>query len=71
MLAKTTRTLLGGSLLAVGIVFTIVPGSILLVLMGLVILSIDHALPRKWLKVAQKGMSNGARKLDSWLLNRR
>ncbi|WP_100657062.1 PGPGW domain-containing protein [Alteromonas flava] len=71
MLAKTLRTTIGASLLAIGVIFTIVPGSILLVLIGLVLLSIDHALPRKWLRKAQRGMTLGARKLDAWLLSRR
>ena len=71
MLAKTVRTVSGISLCIVGVVFTIIPGSILLVLAGLILLSFDYPLARRWLKSVQNVVSQGARKLDSWLLNRR
>jgi drug/metabolite transporter (DMT)-like permease len=71
MLAKTVRTIAGASLVVVGVVFTIIPGSILLVIAGLFILSYDYAIARRWLKVSQDLFSQGARKLDRWLLNRR
>lgn len=71
MLAKTVRTITGTSLVVVGVIFTIIPGSILLVIAGLFLLSYDYALARRWLKVCQDVFSQGARKLDRWLLNRR
>jgi drug/metabolite transporter (DMT)-like permease len=71
MVAKTLRTI-GGVLLCVGgVVFTIIPGSILLILAGLILLSYDYPMARRWLKSAQNMMSVSARKLDRWLLNRR
>lgn len=71
MLAKSIRTTIGIGLVAVGIIFTIIPGSILFVLAGLVLLSVDHAFARGWLKKTQRVARRGAVKLDSWLLNRR
>lgn len=71
MVAKTFRTIIGMTLCIVGIIFTIIPGSILLVLAGLILLSYDYPMARRWLKSVQNVVSVGARKLDSWLLNRR
>ncbi|NMH61150.1 PGPGW domain-containing protein [Alteromonas ponticola] len=68
---KPARTLLGGALVLGGIVLTILPGSTLLILAGLVLLSVDFPRARTWLKQCQTGMSNGARKLDRYLLNRK
>ncbi|MEW9796673.1 PGPGW domain-containing protein [Alteromonas sp. CYL-A6] len=68
---KTLRLTAGLLCVAVGIIFTILPGSILLVIAGLVMLSVDFPAARKYLRHAQRGMSHGARRLDRYLLNRK
>ena len=54
-----------------GIVLTLLPGSILLVVGGLVLLSYDWPRARNWLKYSQKTMTNGARRIDRFLLMRK
>ncbi|AGP85490.1 integral membrane protein TerC [Alteromonas mediterranea U4] len=54
-----------------GIVLTLLPGSILLVVGGLMLLSYDWPRARGWLKYSQKTMTTGARKIDRFLLMRR
>ena len=68
---KYIRRILGGLLVTLGFVFTILPGSIFLVLSGLVLISMDFAPARQVLAKIQKGMSISARKLDSYLLKRK
>lgn len=68
---KAVRIALGSILSLIGIVFAILPGSILFLIGGLMLLSYDIPLARKWLKKCQSGMSVGAKKLDRYLLNRR
>lgn len=55
----------------IGIVFAIIPGSILFLLFGLALLSVDFPLAKKWLRKSQRAMSNGASKLDRFLAARR
>jgi len=54
-----------------GIVLTLLPGSILLVIGGLVLLSYDWPRARNWLKFSQKTMASGARRIDRFLLMRK
>ncbi len=68
---KIARTIMGGFLVLSGIVLTILPGSTLLLLAGLVLLSFDFPRARIWLKHCQTGLSLGARKLDRFLLARK
>lgn len=68
---KVIRVTLGVLGVLVGTVFAILPGSILFLLGGLVLLSVDFPVARKWLKKCQDGMSIGAKKLDRMLLNRK
>ncbi|MGB3726682.1 MAG: PGPGW domain-containing protein [Glaciecola sp.] len=68
---KYIRITLGTLLCIIGVIFTILPGSSLLVLCGLVMLSVDYAPAKKWLRFIQKSMSTGARKLDGILLSRK
>ena len=70
-MAKTIRLSLGTLLFISGIILTLLPGSILLVIGGLLLLSYDWPLARKWLQFFQRQMSTSARKLDRFLLNRR
>ena len=68
---KTVRLTIGGLLLISGIILTLLPGSILLVLGGLMLLSYDWPRARGWLKFSQKSMTTSARKLDRIMLMRR
>ena len=68
---KTLRLTLGGLLFAAGVVLTLLPGSILLVIGGLVLLSYDWPRARGWLKFCQGSMTRSARKIDAVLLSRK
>ncbi|GAC14658.1 tellurium resistance protein TerC [Aliiglaciecola lipolytica] len=68
---KTIRITLGAVLSAIGVVFAILPGSILFLLGGLLLLSYDIPLARRWLQKCQNGMTISARKLDRYILNRK
>lgn len=68
---KLLRTFTGATLLILGIVFTIIPGSSLFVLGGLVLLSMDFPIARRFLTKIQKTTSVAARKLDLFLLKRK
>ncbi|MEG3768117.1 PGPGW domain-containing protein [Alteromonas sp. 14N.309.X.WAT.G.H12] len=68
---KPLRITLGAILALAGVVLTVIPGSTLLVLAGLVVLSYDIPRARIWLKRVQTGMQRGARKLDNFLLARK
>jgi hypothetical protein len=68
---KIFRLTLGGLLLTAGILLTLLPGSILLLIGGLMLLSYDWPRARGWLKLSQTAMSNSARKLDRFMLLRK
>ena len=68
---KIVRLTLGGLLFIAGIVLTLLPGSILLVISGLMLLSYDWPRARGWLKYSQSTMSVGAKKLDRFFLLRK
>ena len=68
---KLVRLTLGGLLLATGIIFTILPGSVLLVISGLVLLSYDWPRARGWLTGLQRTTARNARRIDTWLLARK
>ncbi|GAC19647.1 tellurium resistance protein TerC [Paraglaciecola arctica] len=68
---KKIRITLGSLLALFGIVFFILPGSILVLLLGLVMLSYDVPRARDWLRTCQNVMSKSARKLDKIILDRK
>ncbi|MEC8904663.1 MAG: PGPGW domain-containing protein [Pseudomonadota bacterium] len=68
---RIVRLTLGAILFIGGIVLTLLPGSILLVIGGLVLLSYDWPKARSWLIYSQKTMTNGARRIDRFLLMRK
>lgn len=70
-MGKTIRIGLGTIMVAAGVIFFILPGSILFLVGGLLMLSYDVPRAREWLRVCQNNMASGARKLDRYLLNRR
>lgn len=68
---KKLRIALGSLLTMFGVVFFILPGSMFVLLIGLMILSYDVPKARDWLRTCQKAMSNSARKLDKLILDRK
>lgn len=68
---KALRLTIGGLLTAAGVIFFILPGSILFLIGGLLLLSYDWPRARTLLAHCQKGMSRSARKLDAILLSRK
>ncbi|WP_297821674.1 tellurium resistance protein TerC [uncultured Paraglaciecola sp.] len=67
---KKLRIALGGLLAIFGVVFFILPGSILVLLVGLLMLSYDVPKARDWLRTCQKVMSKSASKLDKLILDK-
>ncbi|AEF03496.1 MAG: tellurium resistance protein TerC [Alteromonas sp.] len=68
---KIVRLTLGSILFIGGIILTLLPGSILLVIGGLVLLSYDWPRARGWLKISQNMMASSARRIDRVLLMRK
>lgn len=68
---KSVRIGIGGICCGIGILFFILPGSILFLIGGLVLLSYDIPQARKWLAKCQSAMSNGARRLDNLIARRK
>lgn len=68
---RIIRLTIGAVLFISGLVLTLLPGSILLVLGGLMLLSYDWPRARRWLKYSQRSMTAGARKIDRFLLLRK
>ncbi|NVK57844.1 MAG: tellurium resistance protein TerC [Alteromonadaceae bacterium] len=68
---KVFRLTLGAVLFTGGLLLTLLPGSILLVLGGLLLMSYDWPRARNWLLFFQRQMSRSARRLDQILLNRK
>jgi|TARA_R110002096_G_scaffold6495_1_gene29941 hypothetical protein len=68
---KKIRIALGGLLALFGVVFFILPGSMFVLLLGLLMLSYDVPKARDWLRTCQNAMSKSARKLDKMILDRK
>ncbi|TDF41421.1 tellurium resistance protein TerC [Alteromonadaceae bacterium M269] len=68
---KKLRIITAVLAISFGVIFFILPGSILFVIGGLMLLSIDFPAARKWLKKCQNSMSRSARWLDRFLLTRK
>ncbi len=68
---RNLRIAMGVLLAVIGVVFAILPGSILFLLAGLVLLSMEFPKMRKGLWGCQKAMQRSAQKLDRYFLNRK
>ena len=68
---KKLRIAVGGLLTLFGLIFFILPGSVFVLLFGLVLLSYDVPKARDWLGTCQKAMAKSARKLDKIILDRK
>ena len=68
---KKFRILFSALLAMFGVVFFVLPGSILVLLLGLFMLSYDLPKARSWLRACQNLMSKSAQKLDKIILDRK
>lgn len=68
---KKVRIAIGSLLAIFGVIFFILPGSMFVLLVGLLMLSYDVPKARDWLRTCQKFMSTSARKLDKLILDRK
>ncbi|MBC3764296.1 tellurium resistance protein TerC [Neptunicella marina] len=69
---RIVRISAGSLLILFGLVtFFILPGSILLILLGLVILSYDVPVAKGYIKTCQRIMRESAVRIDRFLLNRK
>ena len=69
---KLLITIVGGTLVFFGLLFIILPGpSIFLLLPGLVLLSFEYPIAKKWLKSLQKIIRKGAVMLDRAILRKK
>ncbi|MFQ3191315.1 MAG: uncharacterized membrane protein YbaN (DUF454 family) [Paraglaciecola sp.] len=68
---KRLRITFGAILAIFGVVFFILPGSMFILLLGLLILSYDVPRARNWLRTCQNMMSKSTRKLDKIILDRK
>ena len=68
---KIIRITIGAVLTLLGVIFAWFPGSILVLLAGLLMLSFDIPIARHWLRKSQNIMALAAKKLDRILLARR
>jgi uncharacterized membrane protein YbaN (DUF454 family) len=68
---KNCRIAIGALLTMFGLIFFVLPGSIFVLLSGLLMLSYDVPKARNWLLTCQKLMSKSARKLDKIILDKK
>lgn len=69
---KIIISILGGALVMLGAIFIIVPGpSLLLLIPGFYLLSLEYEWAKVWLKKCQRLLTKIARHVDSFLLKRR
>ena len=66
-LRKTIITLLGGGLLVFGLVFILLPGTVIILPIALAILALEYDWARRYVKVAQRMLSQSAKKMDQFV----
>ncbi|MDT0583658.1 MULTISPECIES: PGPGW domain-containing protein [Alteromonadaceae] len=72
VIKKSARTVVGAGLVALGLIFVIIPGpSLLLIIPGLYLLSYDYAWAKVWLRKCQSLMKKAATKLDAFIAKRK
>ena len=65
ILRKISITLVGGLLLLLGIIMIALPGpAILIIPLALSILALEYSWAKHYLKISQKMLSQGARRMD-------
>lgn len=69
---KLIISVIGGFLVILGTIFIIIPGpSLLLLIPGFYLLSMEYEWAKVWLKRCQRLLSKMARHVDSFLLKRK
>lgn len=69
---KVIVSVLGGLLVMLGAIFIVIPGpSLLLLIPGFYLLSLEYDWAKIWLKKCQRLLSKMARYIDSMLLKRK
>lgn len=68
---RLLRIVIGAVLVLFGLIFFILPGTLLLLMAGLLLLSMEWPLARGVLTRCQHNLDSGARRLDRYLLARR
>jgi hypothetical protein len=72
IIKKSARTVIGAGLVALGLIFVIIPGpSLLLIIPGLFLLSYDYVWAKVWLRKCQSLMKKAATKLDAFIARRK
>lgn len=72
LIKKTFLSVAGVAFLGLGLIFVIVPGpSLIFLVLGLLLLSFEYPLARKWLKSCQGMMRRAAALIDKRLLARK
>ena len=67
-LKRSTRTVLGGSCLFIGVVFILLPGpAVIFIPLGLALLSMEYDWAKKWLRASQRYFRQAAVKADDGL----
>jgi uncharacterized membrane protein YbaN (DUF454 family) len=69
---KILITVVGGLLTLLGLIFVLLPGpSVIFLIPGLMLLSLEYPEAKKWLRMAQKMMKKSAQWLDNQVLKRK
>lgn len=72
LLRKILLTLVGGALTLLGLIFIVLPGpSVLFLLPGLYLLSLEYEQAKVWLKKVQKMMAKTSRWIDKKIRQRK
>ncbi|WP_284245003.1 PGPGW domain-containing protein [Thalassotalea insulae] len=69
MIKRTLISFVGFSLIALGLIFILLPGpAVIFIPLGLAILSTEYHWAKTWLRKSQRIMRTNAQKLDLWWL---
>jgi uncharacterized membrane protein YbaN (DUF454 family) len=72
LIRKVLLTIIGGALTLLGLIFIVLPGpSVLFLLPGLYLLSLEYEQAKVWLKKVQKMMTKTSRWVDKKLRQRK
>lgn len=66
-LRKIAITLSGGLLLLISLIFIALPGTVILLPLSLAILALEYDWAKRYLKVAQRMLTQSARKMDQFV----
>ncbi len=68
---KIAITVAGGFLIAIGLIFILLPGpAIIFIPLGLILLSLEYPIAKTWLRKFQRHSRKGAEKLDKFFSRR-